>query len=305
MSRYGLFILLFLFGLMWGGTIPLTKIAVSTGHHPTGLIFWQLLLSALALGTLLYFRRQTIPVDRDHIVFYAIIAIVGTIIPNGFSYLAAFHLPGAVMALVIAMVPMFALLIALIFRLEMFQPLRMSGVILGAIAIAMIVLPETGLPDPSKALFVLVALIAPLFYGVEANFLSVSKLGGTNPLVTLFGAAVVGVLITLPGTIALDGFIDPRAGFGAPEWALIGQTVLHIAAYAGYIWMIGRAGPVFSSQVAYIVTPAGVVFSVLFLDEIQSPWLWLAMMILLIGISLVQPRESGGSLPERGKTTTP
>jgi len=290
-SRVLLSGLLCLFGILWGGTIPLSKISVSTGHHPIGLIFWQLTLGAAVLGLVLLYKRQTVPISRDYIVFYFIIALVGTIIPNGFSYFSAFHLPGGVMALVIALVPMFSLLIALVFRLEAFELVRAVGVVLGALAIALIVLPDTSLPDPAKAIFVATALIAPFFYGVEGNFLAVARLGGTNPITTLFGASVIGACLTFPASIAVDGFIDLRSGMGAAEWALVGSTSLHLIAYAGYIWLIGKAGPVFSAQVAYIVTPAGVVFSMIFLGEIQSYWLWIALLILLVGLALVQPRR--------------
>ncbi|MEZ5792779.1 MAG: EamA family transporter, partial [Nitratireductor sp.] len=48
---------LLLFGIVWGTTIPLGKIAVSTGYHPLGLIFWQVLIVALALLPFIIGRR--------------------------------------------------------------------------------------------------------------------------------------------------------------------------------------------------------------------------------------------------------
>ena len=77
---------------------------------------------------------------------YSVIALVGTQIPNSASYLAAFHLPAGVPALVIAVVPIFALLIALALGLERLQWLRLLGICLGAFAIALIVLSDTSLP---------------------------------------------------------------------------------------------------------------------------------------------------------------
>ena len=292
MNRVLLLLILIGFGTMWGATIPLTKVAVSTGHHPFGLIFWQSLVSVIVLYPIMKFRRSRLIIDRSHVAFFAVIAFVGTLIPNTNSYLAAFHLPAGVMALIIALVPMFALLIALSLRFESFRWQRSAGVILGAVAIALIVLPESSLPDPTKAIFVIIALVAPLCYGIEGNYLSVKQPADTGPIATLFGASVIGTIASLPVVLATATFINPfETGLGASELALLTSILLHIVAYVGYIWLVDKAGPVFSAQIAYIVTPAGVLLSMLFLGERNSAYIWLALVVLLIGLFLVQPRQ--------------
>ena len=44
------FLVLLVMGVGWGLTLPLAKIAVSTGHEPYGLIFWQLVVVVLVLA---------------------------------------------------------------------------------------------------------------------------------------------------------------------------------------------------------------------------------------------------------------
>lgn len=293
MSRPVLLLILLGFGTMWGATIPLTKIAVSTGHHPFGLIFWQSLLTMIVLAALVLIRKSKLVLDWSHVLFFTIIATTGTLLPNSTSYLAAFHLPAGVMALIIALVPMFSLTVALFFKLERFQWIRLTGVVLGALAIGLIVLPDTSLPDPGKAIFVLVALVAPLCYGVEGNYLNVRQPADTGPVATLFGASIVATAISLPLTLATDTFVDPfQTGVTVPELALLGSIVLHIFAYVGYIWMVGQAGAVFAAQVSYIVTPAGVLLSMAVLGEQPSTYIWLALLVLLLGLFLVQPRRN-------------
>jgi drug/metabolite transporter (DMT)-like permease len=292
MNRAALFLILIAFGCLWGLSIPLTKVAVSSGHHPFGLIFWQFLLSAILLYALIKIRRSRLVIDRAHILFFTVIAFTGTLLPNSASYFAAFHLPAGVMALVIALVPMFSLIVALTLRFERFQWSRLTGVVLGAAAIALLVLPDTSLPDPSKAIFVLVALIAPMFYGIEGNYLSVKQPADTGPVATLFGASVVGTIVSLPLTLVGGTFINPlETGLGTSELALMAIICIHLVAYVGYIWLVGQAGAVFAAQVAYIVTPAGIVLSIVLLGEQPSTFIWLALIILLIGLFLVQPRQ--------------
>ena len=196
------------------------------------------------------------------------------------------------MALVIALVPIFSLIIALTFRIERFVWLRMIGVMLGAVAIALLVLPESSLPDRSKVAFVFVGLIAPLFYGIEGNYLMLNQPSDTGPIATLFGASVIGVLVTVPVALLTGTFINPADGIGAPELALTLSGILHVVAYVGYVWLVGQAGSVFASQVAYIVTPAGVMLSIVFLNERPSYYIYAALLILMVGLFMVQPKSS-------------
>ncbi len=279
-----------LFGLAWGATIPLTKIAVSTGHGPFGLIFWQLVIGVIVLGSILFLRGWRPTLNRVLFIYFLVIAIIGTIIPNGFSYVASYHLPAGVMAIAIALVPMFTLLIALGARVEKPVSSRMFGVLIGFVAMVMIAAPDTSLPEPEKAIFVLVALVAPFFYGVEANYIALKTPQNTDAISTLFMASFIGLFVIAPFLLITDQWVDPMATWGAPEYSLIGASVIHAVTYCGYIWLVGYGGPVFSVQMAYPVTLSGVFFSILFLGEAYSGWIWGALVLVILALFLVQPK---------------
>jgi drug/metabolite transporter (DMT)-like permease len=265
MSRLSTALVLLAIGLIWGSTIPLTKIAVSSGHQPPGLIFWQLFFSSIVLAGINLRRKVALTFNRRKLVYFLVIGLIGTIFPNSFSYLAAAQLPGGVMAIIIASVPMFSLAIANTLRIERFSLIRLVGVLLGAVAVSVLILPETSLPEPDKAIFVLVAT-------------------------TLLGASVLGTFIAAPLALATGTWVDLSAPWGTPEWALLFTSLFHVAAYSSYIWLVGVAGPVFSSQVAYVVTLTGVFLSALILSESYSSWVWMALIMMLGGLALVQPR---------------
>ena len=156
----------------------------------------------------------------------------------------------------------------------------------------MIAGPSTSLPDPTKVGYLFLALFAPLLYGIEGNFVTWHGPRGLDPVQILFGASVVGLVVSVPITIGFGQTITPFQAWGAPEWAIFTAAILNWGAYVGFVWMIGRAGPVFSTQVAYLVTAWGVVWSMLFLGERYSIWIWAAFILMLIGVLLVQPREA-------------
>lgn len=293
MSRLASAAVLLALGMTWGLTIPLTRVAVSSGHQPLGLIFWQMLIATVVLSLVCAVRRSRPVLNRCNLIYFLVVALLGTILPNSFSYLAAAQLPAGVMAIIIATVPMLSLAIALGIGFERLDPRRLVGVVLGALAVVLLVAPETSLPQPEKAVFVLVALIAPFCYGAEGNYIAARAPPGVNPVTVLLGASALGCLIAGPLAVATGHWIDPLQDWGRPEQALLLSALCHVVAYSGYIWLVGATGPVFASQIAYVVTLSGVALSALFLGETYSGWVWAALALMVTGLALVQPRAAG------------
>lgn len=278
-------------GLCWGFSIPMTKLAVSTGHHPLGVIAWQSILMVGFLTTLILMRGGRFVLRPGVLSLYLVVALSGTLVPNLFSFHAAAELPAGVMAIVIALVPMFAMPIALVMRVERWQPRRLGGIALGALAVVLLVGPEASLPQAGAAVFVLVALVAPLCYGFEGNYLARNGTRGLDPVQVLWGANVIGLILSVPLALGSGAWIGPLEGFGVPEAAIVGASVAHCVAYVGYVWLVGRAGSVFASQIAYVVTAAGVLWAMILLGERYSGWVWLAFVLILCGLELVRPRD--------------
>ncbi|WP_127115223.1 DMT family transporter [Shimia sediminis] len=278
-------------GTGWGLTQPLAKIAVSTGYQQFGLIFWQLVIGVTTLGSVTLITGRSLPLTAPALRLYVIIALIGTIIPNGASFKALVHIPSGVQSVLMSLVPMAAFPIALMLSLERFQMRRLSGLALGLAGVLLLVLPEASLPDRAAVPWMALTLVAVLCYAFEGNFVARWGLGGLDPIQVLFGASVVGAVITLPLALGTGQFISPLRPFGAAEWALVASSVIHAVIYASYVWLVGRAGSVFASQVGYAVTATGVIWAMLILNESYSPWFWAAAGLILGGVFLVQPKQ--------------
>jgi drug/metabolite transporter (DMT)-like permease len=74
---------------------------------------------------------------------------------------------------------------------------------------------------------------------------------------------------------------------------------VHAGVYAGYVWMVGRAGAVFAAQVSYLVTAFGVIWAMAILGERFSGTVWLAMLMMFAGLFLVQPRPAAPVAADR------
>ena len=289
-SRAFLVGVLVLLGLVWGATMPMIKMAVSTGYQHFGLIFWQLVFSSLVLAGITLVSRKPFALRLAHLRLFLAVALFGTIIPNSFSYQAAAHLPAGVMSIIISLVPMFTLPIALAWRLERFEAQRLLGLLFGAAAIILLIGPDTSLPEFGSAVFVLVAVIAPFCYALEGNYVARFGLGGLGAVQVLLFASLLGLVLIAPTAIWSGQWIDLNRPWGAPEWSILGLSVFHAFAYAGYVWLVNRAGSVFAAQVAYLVTIFGVIWSIVILGETYSGWVWSALVLMMVGLFLVRPR---------------
>ena len=291
-GRAPLIALLVMLGIGWGVTQPLAKIAVSEGYRHFGLVFWQLAIGAVALGIVSAVRRKGLPMTGAHLRFYALIALIGTVLPNSASFKAAVHLPAGVMSIVISLVPMFAFPIALLLATDRFSWARLVGLILGLAGVVLIVGPEASLPERAMIAWVPIAMIAPAFYALEGNVVAKWGTLDLDAVQVLFGASVVGTLIALPLMLATGQWIDPRPPWGAPDAALVLASLIHAVVYTTYVWLVGRAGAVFAAQVSYLVTGSGVLWAMLLLGESYSGWVWLALGLMFAGLFLIQPRPT-------------
>ncbi|MBR9841598.1 MAG: DMT family transporter [Rhodobacteraceae bacterium] len=290
MNRGAALGILLVLGAGWGITQPLTKIAVSEGYQPFGLIFWQQAIGAVALGAIRLVQGKSLALPWRLWWFILLIALLGTLVPNSFSYKATIHLPAGIVSVLISLVPIFAFPIALGLRVDQFSGPRLLGLLIGGAGVVLLIRPES-LPDPAMVFWVPVAMIAPLCYAFEGNIVSKWGTHGLGPGQLLFGASALGAIVALPLAIGTGQFIDPRTEWGAPEFSLVLSSLIHVAVYTSYVWLVGRTGSVFAAQVAYVVTGTGVLWSMLILSERYSGWVWLAMGLILAGMALVQPRR--------------
>lgn len=289
-TRAGYIAMLVAMGLGWGATQPMGKIAVSSGHKQFGLIFWQLVVGVLLLGAILIVQRKTIPVTKATVGFAVIIALIGTIIPNSTFYYSVTHLPSGIMSILISTVPLMAFPVAMMLGMDRFSTGRLMGILFGLAGVALIALPGASLPDAGMAAYLPIAMIGPLFYAFEANYVAKYGTAGMDAVQAMFLASVIGAVIMAPVAVGSGQWIDPTAPWGRAEWALVVGSAVHSVCYCAYVWLAGRAGAVFAAQCGYIVTGTGVIWAMLILGERFSPWVWTALAVMMVGLFLVQPR---------------
>ena len=297
-------LILIAMGAGWGLTLPLSKITVTAGYQPLGLVFWQLMIGAVFLGITQFRRLKTMALGRSSWVVWLAIACLGTIIPNAASYRAMVHLPAGVMSIVISTIPLMAFPIALALGGDRFSYRRLLGLVLGLIGVALIALPGASLPDRAMIAFLPIALIAPLCYALEGNWVARFGTASLDPIQVLFGASALGAIITLPLALSTGQLFVPQAPFILADATLLCAALIHVIVYSIYVWLVGQSGAVFAAQVSYFVTGFGVLWSMILLGERYSGWIWAALVLMRAGLTLVQPRQKLESPVPKDETVT-
>ncbi len=280
---------LVLLGVGWGSTQPLGKIAASTGHPPFALILWQTVICVIVLGGLTLVRGKRLVLTGQALVFYVVVAVLGTLVPNLAFYVSVHRLPAGIMSILISTIPLMAFPLNLALGADRFEGKRLAGLLLGLAGVAIIAAPGATLA-PEMVAFLPLALVGPCFYAMEATFVARFGTVGMDPIQAMFGASIAGVVLCLPLVWLTGSWVSPMPPWGQAEGALVLSSALHACLYAGYVGLAARAGAVFASQSAYLVTAAGLCWAMLLLGERFSPLVFVAMAVMLLGLALVQPR---------------
>lgn len=303
------FLLLFM-GVAWGLSFSLARIAVSAGGMAFGITFWQNSLCAAILLAYTCARRRPLPVSARHIRFYFVVALLGTSIPASCFYLAAEFVPAGVLSITVTLIPILTYAIALAMGKEDKSAIRMTGIACGTVAILLLVLPETSLPDRAAIPWVLLACVSSVCYALENIYLAQPGTHETGPVRTACGMNIVSAVIMAPVAIGTGQMFMPSLPLGALEWAVIGLAVITAGAYTAFIFVINIAGPLFASLCGYLITLAGVFWGIALFGETHSPWVWASLVVMLVGLALVTPRtpdhgnEAGPDRENNDKLTT-
>lgn len=289
-SRYLCWAILLASGIIYGSSFSFMKVAVSTGASPLGLVFWFALLATLVLGIELALTGKLKRLDFKLLGFCLPWGILSVVFPNLAFFYAAREIPASIIAMGIALVPILTLTGAILLKREKLTLQRAMGIALGAAGVMMILLPRASLPETGDAIFVMIAFIGAACYAAEHLYIEVRAPTdvGVDQLLFLMFLSVSVVL--LPIVVVTGTYFMPRWPLGAAEGAMVAVAAVTLLDYFFITLLILWAGPVFTSQAAYVVTLAGVVWGIVIFRDSHSIWIWAAIFTLMLGLTLVRPR---------------
>ncbi len=283
--------LLLLMGILWGLALSLAKIGVQAGGHPVGMALWQVSTSStLLLGLLLV--QSKLPVINAAVVRFGLICgSCGVAFPAIALFWCALYLPAGVVAIAFASMPLFTYLLAVMLKIERAQRSRLLGVVIGLIAMAFLVLPESALPAPGLAPWVLLALIASFSMSIENSYAGGYRPPAVGSLELSFVRQASAVILLLPLALFSGTTLPLFDTWCTAQIAATCNGVLSGVAFTILLYVIKTAGPVFASQTAYVITLAGVAWGMILFAETHSIYIWSALALTLFAIGMVRPQQ--------------
>lgn len=239
-------------------------------------------IAALVLFPLVVFKKQLSAV-KQHWRPILVVGLVNTAIPFCLFSYAVVSLGAGLGSILNATAPMFATMVAFVWLKERLTPLAMLGLLIGFIGVAVLSVTRSGLQGDIAIVPIGAALSATFAYGVAACYTK-QKLTGVSTLAVATGSQVFASVMLAPLAI----IFWPAQSPSTEAW---GQTiVLGIActavAYILYFRLIANVGASKAMTVAYLIPVFGVLWGMLFLNEVVTSSMLVGAALVLLGVSL-------------------
>lgn len=277
-------VLLFILGLLWGGSFFFARIAV---HEvpPFTLVLARLGLAAIALHIYLRGRFNTYSVLREHWRSFLILGFVNNALPHTLIFIGQTQIGAGLASILNATTPIWTVLIANGWTQdEKLSGAKIAGCLFGLAGTAILLGPSAFTHTSAPLWALLLPIGAAISYGVAGTY--GKRFRGIPAPVTATGQLTASSLIMLPVSLAADQpwtLAQPSASAIAAILAL--ALVSTALGYLLYFRILALAGATNASLVTLLVPPSAILLGAAFLGE-RLGWTDIAGMAV-IGIGLI------------------
>ena len=250
---------------------------------PATLILGRVATAALLLTAIALVRlgpQRTLAELRGAWRWLVVVGIVNTAVPFWLLSWGETRIDSGLASIIQGAVPIFnALLAFAFFREEKVVGLRLVGLAIGFVGVALLV----GAQPQGKLLGALAVVAMALCYAI-GTLIAGRHLRGTPPLIVALASTGVSTIAVLP-----VGVIQ------APSGMWHGETIMAILvlgfvgtafAYLLFFALIQRAGANYATLVTYLVPPIALAYGAIFLGESFGPVAFGALALILVGVAL-------------------
>lgn len=271
----------------WGSAFAGLKIAVEV-IPPVWTSVMRLWVATLVLWLISAARGEQLPAVRagrdSPWAWYTLLGLVGLAAPFMLFATAAASLPSAVNAICNGASPVFTVALAQVFLAdEKLDLRRAAGVGLGFVGLVVLVGPRLVGHGTLEAGALGLAICAALLYA--ASNVITRKAPTVSATAGALMMCLTGAILATIGALVLHGPppIPPLKGVVAVTLLGIFSTGLGTV---GYVWLIQRRGPVFTSMTIYMVPLWATVLGVGLMGERPGWPAFAALGLILVGVGL-------------------
>tara|TARA_R110000824_G_scaffold211728_6_gene397784 strand:- start:33806 stop:34690 length:885 start_codon:yes stop_codon:yes gene_type:complete len=282
--------MLVVLSILWGGSFFFVGVAVADLPFLT-IVTLRVGLAAIALWSIAFVMGLRPPNSAGVWAAFLGMGLLNNVIPFALIVWGQTQIASGLASILNAATPIFTVVVAgLLLPDERATPLKLAGVVIGFIGVAVMI----GLPaiDGSGSLLAQVAIIgAALSYAFAGVYGRRFKAMAINPIITAAGQVTASGLVLAPIAFTVDGPLD-MAGPSLGTWAaIVGLAVLSTAvAYVLYFKILESVGATNLLLVTLLVPVSAILLGSLFLNETLKAVHFAGMALIALGLSAIDGR---------------
>jgi drug/metabolite transporter (DMT)-like permease len=269
---------------IWGGSFMFMQTAaLEFGALATACL--RMAIGALVMLPLLWWRGLLPQLVQHWRIIFGI-SLVNAAIPFACYAFAVMHISTGLSAILNATTPMFTALVAWLWLGQSLSRLRIAGVAIGFLGVALLASEQASLKGPSMWLSIAAiaaCLVATLCYAVSGNAIK-NQLSQLHPWV-IAGGTMLGAAVWLLIPAALTW---PTAAPSVHAWMSLGLvgTVCSAVAFMLYFELMQRVDIARTASVTYLIPVFALGYAALFLQEHITLWMLGCGLIVVLGTAL-------------------
>ena len=283
------YVLLTVLALIWASAFFNIKIATYS-YGPVTIAFLRILFGSIPVVLLCLYKKIKIEAFSKDWYWFAAIGLINLVIPFFLIAYGVQSVQSNLAAILMASTPLSATVLAHIFtENEKINLTKVIGVLVGFSGIVFL-FSDNILINESNFLSAILILIGSTFY-VIGGLLTIKISNKKNENVT--------ASILIWATI----FLIPITAYTEQPWNLnpsLNSTisVIYLGIFAtGLAWLLRfkiliNNGLVFQAQVAYLIPIFGIILGYIFLNELITPKVLIAVLAVIVGIYFVKKSNS-------------
>ena len=274
-------LLLTLLGAIWGGSFVLIHIA-APDMGVVAMTAARVALSAMIMAGIVY-ARNGYALLKEHARHMFILGFLNTAVPFCLMSWATVQLNVNVASILNATVPIWAMVIGIVWIKMRPDPLRLLGVAVALLGVVILVSGKPGFVFSAAFLPTLSALAATFLYALSSHYTR-RYLPDVDPVILTAGSLMAAALLLSP----LGIFFWPEHSVSVISWICVITlaVVATVFAYFIYFRLLHAAGPNYVVLVTYLIPVFASLWAYLFLHYIITPQMALGGVIVIFGTAL-------------------
>lgn len=272
---------LILLAAIWGASFLFMRV----GSPEFGPVLFMALRTSIAclflVACLLFYRQLSTLKTQFAQVF--VVGQLNTAIPFVLFGYATLTLSAGTTSVLNGTTPMFGAIVAYFWLKDKLSPVAIIGLIMGFIGVYVLMAGSVSVTSDNVVFPTLAVMLAALCYGISANFTK-KYLGAIKPLTLAAGSQLSASMTLLPLSLFFLPEVTPS------EEAIYAVITLGIlctgVAYIIFFRLISALGPAKAISVTYLIPVFGIIWGVIFLEEVFTLQMFVGCLIIMLGVAL-------------------